>query len=327
MALDKQIKTNGKFFEAAAFALLVLAAVTLSLNPLFGESVTYGISLWAACLLPSLLPYVFITEILSALKTTEKLTNKLSPLTSFAFNVGGASGYAFFISILSGYPMGAKTVSDLKLNGAITETEAIRASILCSTSSPSFLVGTVGGIMLGNVKFGLALFSVHLITALIVGIICSFYKRKEKPATDVRTSKKLPSLYDAVNSSVMSALTVGGLIALFSVLTDMLIYFKLLTPVCEASRFIFGNSELGDGVVLGLIESTRGLKKITSVGITELTLPVCAGICGFGGLSVIAQSTAFLKKAKIKTAPFFFSKLLSSVLNFCSGCVVSAIFF
>ncbi len=182
--------------------------------------------------------------------------------------------------------------------------------------------------MLGDVKFGLALFTVHLISAVAVGVIFSFYKRKEKPlSASERTPKKLPSLYDAVNASVTSALTVGGLIALFSVLTDMLIYFKILTPICEASRFVFGNRELGDGIVLGLIESTRGLKKITSVETTRLTLPVCAGICGFGGLSVIAQSTAFLKKAKIKTAPFLFSKVVSSVLNFCLGCIASAIFF
>ncbi|MBO5714163.1 MAG: hypothetical protein J6R83_01920, partial [Clostridia bacterium] len=78
---------------------------------------------------------------------------------------------------------------------------------------------------------------------------------------------------------------------------------------------------------LGFFEITKGLKTVSNGGITLLSLPVSAFICGFGGISVIAQSVAFLKKAKIKTAPFVLAKTLSAIFSFIIGLVFSLVFF
>ena len=96
------------------------------------------------------------------------------------FNINGAVGYALFISLISGYPIGAKTVADLKNSNALNDTEAVRASAVCSTSSPMFLIGSVGSIMFNDKRFGLSLFLCHVFSVLINGFFFSFYKRKEK---------------------------------------------------------------------------------------------------------------------------------------------------
>ena len=83
---------------------------------------------------------------------------------------------------------------------------------------------------------------------------------------------------------------------------------------------------MAKGIVLGTLECTGGLKTLSTLGISTLSLPICALTCGFGGLSVIMQSVAYLKKAKIKTAPFIFSKLLSAVVNFIYALIASFIF-
>ena len=322
-------KTLNSFLETLIFFILIAFAIILSFAGDFSTAVIDGINLWFACVLPSLFPYFIITTLLSTLKVTGKISNALSPLTKRLFNVNGSVGYALFMSIISGYPMGAKIVSDLKDGGMLTDTEATRSAALCSTSSPVFLIGSVGSLMFKNAFFGLMLFICHIISIVLVGVLFSFYKRKEKSTANFNafTPTKLDNLlYDSVYSAVTSSLLVGGIITLFYLITEVLLSFNVLSPLTFLFESIIGDKHTAQGLVLGIIESTRGLKTLAGGGITFLSLPVCAFICGFGGISVIMQSLAYLKKAKIKTAPFLLAKLLSAVINFVIGLVFSLLF-
>ena len=128
-------------------------------------------------------------------------------------------------------------------------------------------------------------------------------------------------------SAVLSSLFVGAMITLFYTLTEVLITLKILSPITFLLEKIFNNQNLASGITLGFFEITKGLKTVSTGGITLLTLPVSAFICGFGGISVIAQSIAFLKKAKIKTAPFVLAKTIAAVISFIIGLIFSFIFF
>ena len=173
-------KTN-LLTESALTLILLAFSVYLALSQSATSATIDGIKLWIACVLPALFPYLFITAILTSLSVTVKFSTKLSPITTRLFNTGGISGFCYFLSILSGYPIGAKTVADMRNKGLIDQAEAQRAAALCSTSSPMFLIGSVGNIMFKSNRFGLMLFSTHFLSSIIIGIIFSFYKRREKP--------------------------------------------------------------------------------------------------------------------------------------------------
>lgn len=319
-----RFKSN--FLSATPFVLLFILAAVLAFGSNRFSVVTEGIALWAASVLPALFPYFFITAVLSKLSFTRKIGNGLGKITKPLFNTGGMCGYAFLMSVISGYPIGASLVSDLRRNNLIGEAEAVRSACLCSTSSPMFLIASVGTIMFGNKEFGILLFAVHFISALINGFIFSFYKRKNPPVEKLALDPSKPDniLYDGVYSAVVSVLVVGGLITLFYLLTDILLSFGILNPLIFVFTFITGSESAGEGIALGLFECTQGLKAISTGGISFLTLPCVAGICGLGGLSVIAQSLAYLKRAKIKTAPFVLSKLSGAIINFIIGIIFSA---
>ena len=122
--------------DVLIFLLLIFLGVTISISARFSRSFIEGVMLWFTAILPALFPYLFLTAILTSLKSTSKITRVFSkPFTKF-FNVGGALSYAFFISIISGYPMGAKITCDLYENGVINKHEAMRGFCFCSTSSP-----------------------------------------------------------------------------------------------------------------------------------------------------------------------------------------------
>lgn len=315
--------------EYIIFGFLILWAVMLAVNVKLSGVVMDGISLWAVCVLPSVFPYFFISSILSSMQLTSKLSSKLSPVMNKIFNLGGITGYAYLMSLIAGYPMGAKLVSDLRNQKLISKEESVRASALCSTSSPMFLIASVGGIMFNSTLFGALLLACNFLSSVTVGVIFSFYKRNIKPSQQgefiVKRQENLiaDSVYGAVNSSLF----VGGMITLFFVLIEMLVSLKILSPFIFLFEKIFNSRDIGQAITFGLFEYTRGLKVLGGLGITFFSLPLASFILGFGGLSIIMQSAVFLKGAKIKIAPFILSKILGATLSFIYAIIFSLIFF
>ena len=229
---------------------------------------------------------------------------------------------------MSGYPVGAKCVSDLKARNFIGKAESVRAAALCSSSSPVFLIGSVGNLTFNSPLFGLLLFIAHLLSVLTVGFIFSFYKRKDRPkkTSDAPTNFSDNPLYDSVYSAVISVLVVGGIITVFYLFTEILTNVGAMNAVAALFGLFTEDKAMSYGIANGLFECTKGLKTIAGGGISPFTLPVAAAICGFGGLSVIMQSLAYLKKAKINAAPFLLSKTLAAAVNFCFGLILSLLF-
>ena len=322
------IKTGTfKKLAESSFVLLLLAFCIIVSTGKFSYAAVDGVKLFFACVFPAVFPYLFLTAILSSLSTTYKMSKIFSPLTKKLFNTGGLTAYAFLLSTLSGYPMGAKTVADLRKSDFLGEAEAQRAAAFCSSSSPVFLVGSVGNVMFGSPEFGLCLFACSFISSILCGLIFSFYKRNEKPeksGSDLKLKSADNLLYDSVYSAVISVLLVGGLITVFYILSEIIVSLPPFAALINGTGKLLGDRDIANGIFKGLLECTSGLKGVAEGHHGFFTLPVCAG---FGGLSVIAQSVSFLKSAKIKTAPFLLSKLLNAVLSFVIGILFSAIFF
>ncbi len=323
--IPSKLKTYAEF--AALFALLS-AAILLFADRRYQTAVRNGIELWAAAVLPALFPYLIITSLASSLKITGAVSDALSPVTSKLFNVNGNVGYALFISLMSGYPVGAKCVSDLKTRNLIGESESVRAAALCSSSSPVFLIASVGNLTFNNPLFGLMLFITHVLSVFAVGFVFSFYKHKDRPlscrSAPLNATGNL--LYDSVYSAVISVLVVGGIITVFYLFTEMLTGVGVLNIFADFIGLFTDDRNIAEGIANGIFECTKGLKITAKSGVSFFTLPIAAAICGFGGVSVIMQSVAYLKKAQIKTAPFLLSKTLAAVFNFCIGLILSALF-
>lgn len=314
--------------ELLFLTLLVFAAIAVSVDKNSQNAVKDGIYLWAAAVLPALFPYLVITSLVSSLKITGKISAALSPFTEKLWGVNGNCGYALFISLMSGYPVGAKCVSDLKIKGLTGDAESVRAAALCSSSSPVFLIGSVGNLTFNSPLFGLLLFITHIISVFSVGFLFSFYKRQERPvkATHAPRGGTDNVFYESVYQAVISVLVVGGIITVFYLFTEILSGLGVINAVAKIFGLISDDTAVCYGLTNGLFECTKGLKILAGGGISLFTLPVAAAICGFGGLSVIMQSVAYLKKAQIKTAPFLLSKTLAAVINFGIGLILSALF-
>jgi sporulation integral membrane protein YlbJ len=223
------------------------------------------------------------------------------------------------MSILSGYPVGSKIIAELYQNNVINSNESTKMSTFCSTSGPLFIIGSVGIGMLSNKTIGFTLYLCHIISGILCGMIFRFYGGISKDILPVKKPAIDNILGEAIYTSVISILTVGGFITIFYILADMLIDFNILLPLqCFISLLLAPftkDTTLAKYITEGLIEGTRGCGLLASLS-NPLVLPAISFVIAFGGLSIIIQQLTYLKKAKANLGVFMLSKFLHATLSF-----------
>lgn len=309
-----------KLTSAVTSAAILFAMLLFLSSPAkYAKSVTDGISLWAAGVLPAVFPFLFLTALFTGTGAFEKLSEKLSRPMGALFRVSGAGGGAAILSAVSGYPVGARTVADLKKAGGIGEEETFRLACLCSTSGPMFLVGTVGDLMYGSAAAGWVLLASHLLS---VWTVCFFLRFTGKALPAARGLKRGGgTLYDSLYNAVISILCVGGCIALFSCFGQMLLDLGV-----SFAPLFGGNERYGEGVMRGLIEMTTGCAALKGE-FSPLSLATSCALVTFGGLCVLCQQLAFLTRAGVKALPFLLVKTAQAALSFLVCFALSSLFF
>ncbi len=274
-----------------------------------------GITLWATRVLPATLPFLFLTGLISKLGFVRKLSLVFTPVTALLFALSGVSGYCVLTSFLCGYPVGAKTLADLKENGFLSGDESAKTSLVCSSSGPLFILGSVGMGMFSSAKVGVILLLSHFASIILVGVLFRFLKTP--PA-----KKKLPVLqkidnllYECMYSSIITILCVGGFIALFYTLSQMLVDLQILTPLVSLLSLTGLPPSSATAFLQGLVEMTSGCA-LLSQSITPIHIALCAFLITFGGVSILMQQGVYLVKAGVNLKLFLPVKLLQSVLAF-----------
>ena len=102
-----------------------------------------GLKLWANNVVPSLFPFFVATNLLSYTNICEKMSRLFSKIMKPLFNVPGNASYAFILGLISGYPVGAKIVTELINSGYCTKDEGSRMLAFTNNSGPLFIIGTI----------------------------------------------------------------------------------------------------------------------------------------------------------------------------------------
>lgn len=285
------------------------------------KSCKSGLLLFATAVMPSLLPFFFLTQLLTITGVLFDLSNKASKLTTPLLRCGGLSLYAYLMSVISGYPVGSRIVYDLYSNGLISKGESTRISLLASTSGPLFVIGAVGIGMFNNKIYGFAMYISHILSSVITAVIFRFYGDEPKNTTLLSNSNISPTfLYDSIYNAVISVLLVGGFVSIFYVFAEILSDFKLLTPLEKLFELLLlpfnANPQTANGVSLGIIETTMGSKFLSTLNLGILGPSLCSLIISFGGLSIIMQSLIYLQRASVKPYIFLLGKIVQAIIAF-----------
>lgn len=285
------------------------------------SSVYNGLSVWARCVLPSLLPFMFFTKILTDLDFVSKITNKFSKVTKFLFNAPSISAYIFFMSLISGYPVGAKLISEFYEAGVISQKQANKLTTFCSTSGPLFIIGSVGTAMFLNATLGYVLFVSHILSSVLNGIIYrNCYKDNFEKPFNTNASNLNEILPNSMSSSITSCLIVGGYIAVFFMIIDLANSINLFAPLNSIFSFLlkpFGvNTNTANALTNGIVEISKGCSSLSALNLpTTLLATLSSFVISFGGFSVFFQSITFLSKCKVNMGFYLLQKLTHGLLS------------
>lgn len=319
---------NFSFVQDTILTILIFAVMLIIIsNPtIFTSGTISGLKLFVFSVLPGLFPFMFLTKLLTEIGLVFKMTKKMDKFSYSLFGTPGISLYAFFMSILSGYPIGAKIISDLYSKNLINEEDAQKMSVFCTTSGPIFVIGTVGTIMFQSFKIGIILYASHILSSIFLGVILNIIsKLKNKNKSSIKsiqntvTPKKHENILSyCVVETINSLFVVGAYITLFYLVSELLDVLNIFNFISSFLSSTFGqigiNVPLLKETLYGIVEVTRGCKSL-SLSINNSSIILASALISFSGISIIMQSMAFLKQAKIKTHNFVFTKVVHSLFS------------
>ncbi len=326
------LKYNFKLKKLFLIVLLLFFMVMLIAFPdKYIKSCLQGITLWGITVLPSLLPFFFLTQLLTFTGVLNGLSRKASKITYPLLKCNGLSLYAFLMSILSGYPVGSRIVYDLKTSGLISKSEATKIGVLASTSGPLFIIGAVGIGMFNDKTVGLIIYISHILSSILVGLTFRNYGKEINSNFTLSPNKTQDNiLYASIYNAVISAIIVGGFISVFYVFAEILQDTKVLLPLEKLFELIFtllgGNGETAKAFTIGLVECTSGAKKLSLLKNTVLSASLSCALISFGGISIIMQSLIYLERAEVNPKTFILGKLLQTIFSFILSFILLTLF-
>ena len=149
---------------ALAFGVLVLAVPEAATRGFAG-----GTALCLQSVLPALFPFFVVCELLTAAPPPAVLLRPMQRVLGLA---SAETARALLLSWVGGYAVCARLAGQLYGAGRITRRDAALLQVLGCCSGPGFVIGCVGGALLGNVRLGAVLYAAQIGANLGAGAVC-----------------------------------------------------------------------------------------------------------------------------------------------------------
>lgn len=149
---------------ALAFGVLVLAVPEAATRGFAG-----GTALCLQSVLPALFPFFVVCELLTAAPPPAVLLRPMQRVLGLA---SAETARALLLSWVGGYAVCARLAGQLYGAGRITRRDAALLQVLGCCSGPGFVIGCVGGALLGNVRLGVVLYTAQIGANLGAGAVC-----------------------------------------------------------------------------------------------------------------------------------------------------------
>lgn len=278
------------------------------------EGVFNGLKIWVYNMIPYLLPMSILSNILLQYNLLYRISDKLSFISGRIFT----NKYAlipYFISFVAGYPSGAMAVNSMASYRRINNQEANSLVAFTNNCSFQFIAGAVAYSMLGDFNLALYIALPHLLSALLMG---SLMKNNRISILKTLENKKPISFYAAFNSSiyksVTSILSVGGVIVIFSVLSN---FFD--NSLIAIAKYLSLSPQLSDiihSIAVGVLEVTNGCTVIAASQIPlEVKLVIINFLISFSGLSIVFQTLAVINDFDLDVGNYVFYKFIQGVIS------------
>lgn len=271
------------YFLSVTFILMFAVLILKNPNPCI-KATSYGINLCARVLIPSLYPFTFCvlfilnTNTLNKLNFFDRLLKKLFGMNGYLFSV-------FFLSLIGGYPLGAKLINDSQID----EKSAKTMLNYCVNAGPAFIITAVGNGIFNSRKIGLILFVCHILPPFILAFLF-----RKKLSADKCCHKNYTNIADnfviSATSSAAALINICTFVLLFSIISAYFEDVSFLKPITL------------------LLEVTNSISNTNNILLISALL-------GFGGISIWCQVYSLSKKEKPHFVAFPLCRIFHAFLS------------
>lgn len=257
--------------------------------------VKLGVETCVNLVIPSLFIFMVLGNIIVSSRLCEAIAMPFSPIGRWLFGLDATLMSIVIISLVGGYPIGARMLAKKVCSGEISSEDASHMLCYCVNCGPAFLISGVGAGILGNAKVGVIICISQVLACFTIAIL------KRGKIGHIKTSKSnyqtgSALLVNAVSDSVKAMATVCGLILCFSVLTAILGQF-------------LGNAT---AYINGILEVTTAIKPLSLLTNGAVLIAI---FTAFGGVCVHMQIAAMLKGCNVSLKRFFLWRIVYASIS------------
>lgn len=304
---------------AVLTALLIFAGIFLiGFSKNVGTGIREGLAVCANVLIPSLFPFMIFSSFLLKTRAEKGISFLLKPVTRYAFGLNPKTGAVILLSLIGGYPVGAKLVSQMKANKEISEKTARRLMYFCVNAGPAFITVAVGSHMFGSFAIGLILLVSQLTGSILIAVISRFLFGSLNSETELHIRQYDPpsvSLVKAVSEAASAMLTICTFVVAFwgfSGILSSLGIPKLFSGILSKAGI---DPAFSEALLAGLMEVTSGCTAAAKLSDLHSAVMLTAFLTSFGGFCVLFQIKAFLGGSVLRIKHFFLVRLFHGGLS------------
>lgn len=264
-----------------------------------------GLILWFEQILPSLLPFAILSNIIISSNILPSLLEKNMPIIRTFLPISSSGIFTLVSGFLFGFPMGSKNCAKLLMDGKMEKKEAEILFIITNNMSPVFIQNYILNQQLGMPKYFIWSILILYLPPFLLGMYL-LRKNPIVPKSSKKTASRLKINFQIIDAGIMNGFEtltkIGGYIMIFSILASL--FLLLPIPVFIKTCCI------------GIIELTNGIHYLSSTALMPESKYVLAMIfTSFGGLSGIAQTSAMIKDTGLSMKKYIFWKLILCIIT------------
>jgi len=322
--LFKLFKTFNINILITIICSLVILQIILAPNICIKYTIS-GAKLFFNAVFPSLFPFLVVINIIISYDGIHIYSKLLGNIICRPLRLPKECNFALLISVLCGYPLGARYTCDLYEKDLIDLNTCERLLNIASNSSPLFIVGSVGASMMYSDKIGYILLLSNLLSCILMGLIIpsksSLYKSVNKASKSQRKSSSNVNIgiifKNSIEDALKNSINIGGFIVVFSVITGIIKDNVIFHIVLNKISLIIGVSgNFIEGLLLGILEVTNGCYLVsTSSSDLYVKLPILSFLIAFSGLSIISQVYSYTYKYNLSMKKYIIRKFIQGIIS------------
>lgn len=299
------MKKQGLISFTSAIIALIFCFLLIADSKGATEAAKQSVTVCLTVIIPSLFAFMVFAQIIVKCGIGDILFYPLYKI-SFWFKGNSREFAIFMLSLIGGYPVGIKLLTDyIAYNQNYTEI-AKKMLCYCYCGSPSFIIQIAGIYVLGSFKAGLIVYLSNALACFTAGVIINLFSKREKTGgNDIKKASvklKMTDFTESIGDSVKSLGVICGTILAFNIILELMKFTGI--------NFLFELVGIEKILASALEISNLSLLAGKNFGM----LPIISALTSFGGVCILFQ-TAALSKGKIPLKGFILSRFPIAFLS------------